>query len=437
MTKIFGYLLKGLAALALLLLITSATLLFIAFSNEPIPHQQTVLNASSAKATETLLRRLTTTLLSKEQPRSFHAHETEIRSSLQFISKAWKPLSTHAQVNSDGLALQFFINTPKTPLGDHLRFSLIIPSSTEGLTASRLHIDKLSIPGNWLLQLIITSVDGLLKDSTVREMVNSVIQVHIQRDQAVFILDPPRDIRSKLNQLSYRLKGLSGDLNLFSETALTRYYFTHLLTIEKQFSRGEHVELEQIIQPLFMEVQRKSTDDNAVEHNRSALFALGVYLGSYHFEKFIGTIAPKDYKAHLQPINVTLSGRKDLRLHFVYSSTLQLLSDQGASFTVGEFKELLDSNTEGSGFSFVDLAADRAGIKFASLATTNPHTAREFQYKIVLGIEKGLLPPLTHLKEGLSIADFEQHYTNIESAQYADEVSAIDDALSTMPVFQP
>lgn len=45
-----------------------------------------------------------------------------------------------------------------------------------------------------------------------------------------------------------------------------------------------------------------------------------------------------------------LANRQDLRLHFVFSAALKILASSGLSFSIGEFKELLDSQHGSSGF---------------------------------------------------------------------------------------
>ena len=60
-----------------------------------------------------------------------------------------------------------------------------------------------------------------------------------------------------------------------------------------------------------------------------------------------------------------LAGRRDLLQQFIVSAGLRVLAENGVPMAIGEFKELLDSRSGGSGFSFVDLAADRAGLRFA------------------------------------------------------------------------
>ena len=60
----------------------------------------------------------------------------------------------------------------------------------------------------------------------------------------------------------------------------------------------------------------------------------------------------------------TLLGRRDLAQHFFVSGYLTATMGAEAANAAGVAKELVDANTT-SGFSFADLAADRAGVRFA------------------------------------------------------------------------
>ena len=54
-----------------------------------------------------------------------------------------------------------------------------------------------------------------------------------------------------------------------------------------------------------------------------------------------------------------------MRQHSIVSAVLKMAADFGMAFMIGEFKELLDFYKGGSGFSFTDVAADLARIRFA------------------------------------------------------------------------
>ena len=57
-------------------------------------------------------------------------------------------------------------------------------------------------------------------------------------------------------------------------------------------------------------------------------------------------------------------GRRDLAQHFFLSGYLAAVVGSAAAESAGIAKELADARS-GSGFSYVDLAADLAGIAFA------------------------------------------------------------------------
>jgi hypothetical protein len=78
--------------------------------------------------------------------------------------------------------------------------------------------------------------------------------------------------------------------------------------------------------------------------------------------------------------------------------------------TVGIAKEMMDS-AGGSGFSFVDLTADRAGTLFTVAATRNVESARAMQARIRNGaVIADFVPNLLDLPEGISNDDFQVEY---------------------------
>ena len=78
---------------------------------------------------------------------------------------------------------------------------------------------------------------------------------------------------------------------------------------------------------------------------------------------------------------------------------------------VGITKELMDATEGGSGFSFVDLMADRAGNLFTAAATRNAASARAMQRRIRNGVRMAeFFPDIGGLPEGISRDDFHTTY---------------------------
>jgi hypothetical protein len=87
------------------------------------------------------------------------------------------------------------------------------------------------------------------------------------------------------------------------------------------------------------------------------------------------------------PRKVTLNGRTDSPQHFTISAALAAHAGSPLSDAIGLYKEVDDSR-RGSGFSFNDLAADRAGTRFGDLATRSPASARQLQQRVAFGIRE-------------------------------------------------
>jgi hypothetical protein len=108
---------------------------------------------------------------------------------------------------------------------------------------------------------------------------------------------------------------------------------------------------------------------------------------------------------------ITLRGRNDLARHFWVSAGLTIVADAGRAMTIGIGKELMDSTPGGSGFSFVDMMANRAGIMFAGAATSDATAAREMQLQISRGMASDdLLPDIQGLPEGITDVRFRAEF---------------------------
>jgi hypothetical protein len=184
------------------------------------------------------------------------------------------------------------------------------------------------------------------------------------------------------------------------------------------------------------EAYQKSSSGKAEVENQAAILALAIYLGDTRFESFIGKVRTSDMKGNKLPHRVVLAGRTDLRLHFIFSAALKIISDHNSSIAIGEFKELLDSDYTGSGFSFVDLAADRAGVRFATMATDSRGNAWRFQRVMKDAREKDFFPDIANLIEGLNEHEFRTRYGDVNSREYQKIVAEIDRRLDLLPLYR-
>jgi uncharacterized protein YfiM (DUF2279 family) len=177
-------------------------------------------------------------------------------------------------------------------------------------------------------------------------------------------------------------------------------------------------------------VRRAFEDAGTPQSNREALVALAMFVVGHEAGQLADDAARLARDCASAENAVRLRGRADLAKHWALSAALAATLGPGLSSAMGELKEVADSGPDGSGFSFIDLAADRAGIA-AALAATDPSRAAVTARRLAATAEERLLPvKALALAEGLSEAEFARRFVDVRSPDYAATVRRIDRVLA-------
>ncbi len=164
--------------------------------------------------------------------------------------------------------------------------------------------------------------------------------------------------------------------------------------------------------------------------NRAAFVALAMFTVSPNVGNLAGDAVQRTAICRAPPQSLMLIGRTDLPKHLVLSAALTSLFGENVSQEMGTWKEISDSGPQGSGFSFVDLSADRSGTHHAKRAAA-PDTAADERRRLASITEAQLLPVhALAFAEGMSEAEFRSRYTSTESAEYDKMVAVIDRVLA-------
>jgi len=104
------------------------------------------------------------------------------------------------------------------------------------------------------------------------------------------------------------------------------------------------------------------------------------------------------------------------------------------SDAVGLLKEQQDADG-GSGFSFADLLADRAGTSLAERLTGDPERARALRLRLAgdLTVDR-VFPDATGLPEGIQEAAFEADYGGPMGARYQQLLTEIEGRVAGLPI---
>ncbi|TWT87740.1 hypothetical protein Mal64_32830 [Pseudobythopirellula maris] len=131
---------------------------------------------------------------------------------------------------------------------------------------------------------------------------------------------------------------------------------------------------------------------------------------------------PKLTRAALAAVKPTVRGRVDLAKHFFVSAGLALRAGDEQARAIGLAKELVDSQG-GTGFSFADLAADRAGVRFGREVAEG----RVAMASLAAGFRPAdYCPAVDGLQEGLTLQDVIGRYGGQGDPRFDAELAGID-----------
>jgi hypothetical protein len=196
------------------------------------------------------------------------------------------------------------------------------------------------------------------------------------------------------------------------------------------------VSLSRYMPPLFMQVKSRSTESDISEESEAAVLALAIFAGHHRVANMVGEVQPIKGEVAMPLYRPLLVDRTDLTQHFLLSAAIQILSQRDVSMAIGEFKELMDRAIGGSGYSFVDLAADMAGIKLATGLNDPKLAAILVERLIANNSENGFFPDINGLQEGIGKQQFVQRFGVVDSPAYKKQVAEIERRLSVVPVYQ-
>jgi uncharacterized protein YfiM (DUF2279 family) len=169
-----------------------------------------------------------------------------------------------------------------------------------------------------------------------------------------------------------------------------------------------------------------------VAENRALLLVLGTVMNRSSIFRLVGgdpeDVGPMHYYVHW-----TLAGRNDLAQHFAISAAIAVAGGSVLADAIGAYKELDDSRG-GSGFSFPDLLADRAGVELAEAAIGEQAGGVQGVMSADGLEESDFMPSMHDLPEGIMEIEFMQRYRDLDDARYGYVKKEIDTRIALLPL---
>ncbi len=340
----------------------------------------------------------------------------------------------YAQVNlyQNSLSTEFTYQLPNNPFGDYLNISTALVPMSNRLVVNKLTIGALRIPG-WLVNFIVRLAHKLFLNyeqyKNLIELADSIKDIQLADNSVSVVYQWQPEVIKNLHAQGQDF------LLTTDEKERLRVYGERLASIS-QFMNDRTVSLSLFLEPLFQFAQQRTmAGGNPQAENRALILNLAAFSVGRDINQFINTNNTKSYP---RPGNVklTLLQRKDLAKHFLVSAAITVSGGSGLANLAGVFKEMDDSQG-GSGFSFADLTADRAGVKFAEIAIGSSQQARLLQQRMSrILTETDFMPRIDNLPEGIQELELKRTYNDLDSETYRMVEGVIERRIATCLVYQ-
>ncbi|GAB2929891.1 hypothetical protein [Rheinheimera gaetbuli] len=276
-------------------------------------------------------------------------------------------------------------------------YCLLLPGNN-GFAIDHCKLGKITLPGVIANAMLSGTVKLALAAPADQQLLSLLRKGQLAQGKLYFVDENASALKIRLNPQLYSARNiardlLQGDNHFAPDIAL---YLAYIKRLSQQ--QPEERRLAFFSRELLLFAKQRAGTAAPEREYRQALWALAVGFGNHSFIRYAN--AKSDMSQIPELPEATLLGRHDLALHFLYSAVFQQLGSANISTQIGNLKEILDADDGGSGFSFADLAADRAGIMFAGrLDSINSANLYRFDTD---DMEVAMMPRVNDLPEGLS-----------------------------------
>ena len=350
--------------------------------------------------------------------------ERDIEVLLSHGARRWLQAGSRVELQRGSAVVQLSLHLGEHPLralGRWLNVELRLAETTGLPAVTGLTVGRLPVP-SWLAERA-----GLL----------AVQRAGLQAELEL-ALEVVRRVRFNTQEmrLTYAWQGdsmrrLLNGLMPADEVARLRAYSDRLSeTVARQGPVWE-LPLVQLVPPLFdLARQRSAAGGDAAAENRAALAVLTLFANGRH----LGAVLPAA-RGWPRPrlLRLMLAGRQDFPQHFLVSAALATEGTSPLSKAIGLYKEVTDARN-GSGFSFNDMAANRAGTRFGERLLQDPVV---LQTRLAKGVDdQDLIPPVQDLPEFMPEAEFVRRFGGVGAPAYNALLADIDRRIAALPLLR-
>jgi len=413
-------LLRG-GLLALLLLVW---LLLLALDRDPLVWRQGATDRSRLTVARDLIRSTVRGTGGQDKLRQIALTQEDLTAVVNYALMR-KNLDGYATVSIERSRLVVRAAFRLALPGYFLNVKLVVDDADPQASIRKLRVGRIALPGAavrwigwWLMQTTPLGHYGQLTAPLLREVRIADERLRISLNWSKQALD---QAQAMMTDLASRDRMLA--------------YHNRLAAVLNDGSGRRYASLGTVLQGLFtLARERSQTDEEVADENRALIVVMGAYANGRDLRPMLaesGEVADPGRRG------ILLNRRIDVAQHFLASAALAISGHRALADMVGLAKEINDTHS-GSGFSFIDLAADRAGTRFGKQAVRSPLEARRVQETLGRSSDESVfMPALRELPENLSPAAFAERFRDIESPQFLELKSRIEERIAACALYRP
>jgi hypothetical protein len=415
--------------MALLILTTivavPVVMFFYGIDEAPMVREHITLSYDNVNRVKKIIEKSKPTRMWVRQVRDFTVSEKDLNLMAGYgIDQAIniRDLFVNIDLGENDLDILTTITIPPTPSGDYLNLKIGLAVNENTMAVDHVHVGKIMIPG-----LILKPLLAVLDKSLLKNTVYQQIKENSQSIKTITIKDDMLKIAYDWNPKSMAKLQESGKELLIPSREQQRLiaYTSHLGKILLPYE-NKKISVAKILGPMFLFAgERSGITGLHQEENKAMIQAVAVY----SINRSIKDIVQKKYHDEIPGLPrtyLTLKGRGDLAKHFLVSAGFAVSAGSSFANFIGLAKEVDDSDG-GSGFSFADLAADRAGVQLGETAVLDSGSAKQLMQKMSSDLKESyFMPEIDQLPENIMKAEFKKKYQDLDSKTYAlvnDEIT--------------
>lgn len=391
-------------------------IIFCAYDDSAITYKNWSLSSEDIDRAKQIVSNSTS-----KQRKTVKLSEKDLNIALSYLLNYYLPSTSEIKIGSNMSDFKISLYYPNKHFGKYINFHFNLSNQHGYPSINNLSIGKLTIANElagFILETIINNTP--LKDYYILAA-RHIRNIQITR-QGVNIdyLKPKADLISELH----------GD----DKTRQSyQFYQQQFIQIIHQQPPNKKISLAIILQPLFAQAYTRSNPETAITENRNVLMAVNSFINRNVMKNYLLFSTETTPKINRK---ITIYGRKDMAQHFILSAALTAAGVETLASMLGLEKEIKDSK-KGSGFSFIDLASDRAGLYFGKMAIQSAESARQLQLRMSkINGYQAFMPKVSDLPESMNEQQFKQRFTSIYSVKYQNMLKEIDARIDALPIYQ-